>query len=514
VTTAVTVGRSSSQPSGYTGHQMLDDVGLIHMNGRLYDPFLGRFCAADPFVQSPNKIQNYNRYTYVLNNPLSLVDPSGHIFGAIFGIFKVVFKAVATAFKWVAAGGLAKAIGGALVKVVASAAKLNAAAVKFTTKVLAKSAHWMKTVGSNLVTSIKATKIGQAAQNLVGWWGKQHAITQGSITNASWNGIQTARHGGSFSDILRSMARGAVNGAVGAVTGNVLAGLSGKFWLHMAAHGVAGGAMSAANGGSFKDGFVGSAVGVAVGAAFAGPSSQLGDLQNLTGVAARTTLAAVSGGVASKIMGGSFADGAYSAAFFHLFTKETQRPESCLGGGPWDHLVELTRQPSFLRHAFWSPTTYQNRFESYFPKRWPGWFNFAIQDFSAKVDRLAQHPGWMEPDDTIHSIMPNTTDGFTWSAANGPNGNETRFGDRPQTNAEASRFGMGAFFFELHNVQIHYTSNSSGQKAYWWTAEMRVGDGLGFDPEDLKPLWAMKLVPNRHGILARYSITGAGVVGR
>ncbi len=87
--------RSNSQPSGYTGHQMLDDVGLIHMNGRLYDPFLGRFCAADPFVQSPNNIQNYNRYTYVLNNPLSLVDPSGHFFGVIFGFIGSIIGAVA-----------------------------------------------------------------------------------------------------------------------------------------------------------------------------------------------------------------------------------------------------------------------------------------------------------------------------------------------------------------------------------------------------------------------------------
>ncbi len=86
-----TIARSSSQPSGYTGHQMLDDVGLIHRKGRLYDPFLGRFCAADPFVQSPNNIQNYNRYTYVLNNPLSLVDPSGHFFGVIFGDFEAIF---------------------------------------------------------------------------------------------------------------------------------------------------------------------------------------------------------------------------------------------------------------------------------------------------------------------------------------------------------------------------------------------------------------------------------------
>jgi len=47
------------------------------MNGRLYDPTLGRFFSADPIVQAPYNLQSYNRYSYVLNNPLSLTDPSG-----------------------------------------------------------------------------------------------------------------------------------------------------------------------------------------------------------------------------------------------------------------------------------------------------------------------------------------------------------------------------------------------------------------------------------------------------
>jgi len=35
---------------GYTGHEMLDNVALVHMNGRVYDPAIGRFLSADPFV--------------------------------------------------------------------------------------------------------------------------------------------------------------------------------------------------------------------------------------------------------------------------------------------------------------------------------------------------------------------------------------------------------------------------------------------------------------------------------
>src|SRR5690606_6813222 len=35
---------------GYTGHEQLDNVMLVHMNGRVYDPAIGRFLSADPFI--------------------------------------------------------------------------------------------------------------------------------------------------------------------------------------------------------------------------------------------------------------------------------------------------------------------------------------------------------------------------------------------------------------------------------------------------------------------------------
>ncbi len=63
---------------GFTGHEMLDAVGAVHMNGRIYDPALGRFLRADPFVQFPANLQSHNRYSYALNNPLAHTDPSGH----------------------------------------------------------------------------------------------------------------------------------------------------------------------------------------------------------------------------------------------------------------------------------------------------------------------------------------------------------------------------------------------------------------------------------------------------
>jgi RHS repeat-associated protein len=62
---------------GFTGHEMLDLLDLVHMNGRIYDPLFGKFLSADPLIQDPMNGQSYNRYSYVLNNPTNLTDPTG-----------------------------------------------------------------------------------------------------------------------------------------------------------------------------------------------------------------------------------------------------------------------------------------------------------------------------------------------------------------------------------------------------------------------------------------------------
>ena len=62
---------------GFTGQEMLDQLSLVHLNGRVYDPLLGKFMSADPHVTDPANGQNYNRYSYVLNNPTNSVDPTG-----------------------------------------------------------------------------------------------------------------------------------------------------------------------------------------------------------------------------------------------------------------------------------------------------------------------------------------------------------------------------------------------------------------------------------------------------
>ncbi len=63
---------------GFTDHEYLPWFKLYNMNGRLYDPVVGRFLEPDPIIQNAFSTQNLNRYSYALNNPLKYVDPSGN----------------------------------------------------------------------------------------------------------------------------------------------------------------------------------------------------------------------------------------------------------------------------------------------------------------------------------------------------------------------------------------------------------------------------------------------------
>jgi RHS repeat-associated protein len=101
---------------GFTGHEFLSDFNLYNMparlshfhlnyfsdgqaggNGRLYDPVLGRFLSPDPYIADPSFTQSYNRYSYVLNNPLKYNDPTGELPGWALG-------GIATAGNWLFGG--------------------------------------------------------------------------------------------------------------------------------------------------------------------------------------------------------------------------------------------------------------------------------------------------------------------------------------------------------------------------------------------------------------------------
>ncbi len=90
-------GQITSQTTtrGFTGQEELD-FGLVHLNGRVYDPLVGRMMSADPMVPDPLNAQAWNRYSYVINNPLAFTDPSGYSWLSTFldRTFGVLFRDV------------------------------------------------------------------------------------------------------------------------------------------------------------------------------------------------------------------------------------------------------------------------------------------------------------------------------------------------------------------------------------------------------------------------------------
>lgn len=113
---------------GFGGHEHIDGFEMINMDGRMYDPVVGRFLSPDPYVQMPDLTQSLNRYVYCVNNPLSLVDPSGYswfsknwkiVTASVVGIAVSVVtygagSGVGAAIVAGAAGGAAGALTGAL----------------------------------------------------------------------------------------------------------------------------------------------------------------------------------------------------------------------------------------------------------------------------------------------------------------------------------------------------------------------------------------------------------------
>lgn len=73
-----TAGGATEAPRfGFTGQRYVAGTGIYHYGARFYDPTLGRFLQPDSIVPSPTNPQSLNRYSYVLNDPISRIDPTG-----------------------------------------------------------------------------------------------------------------------------------------------------------------------------------------------------------------------------------------------------------------------------------------------------------------------------------------------------------------------------------------------------------------------------------------------------
>lgn len=256
---------------GFTFHEHLDAVGLIHMNGRVYDPVVGRFLSADPFVQAPQFSQSLNRYSYVLNNPLSLTDPSGFFsFGKALGnLFRGAGRAIRGTISFIEDNGYQ----------IVQAAALAAPSPYTFAAVVAASA----------VVSVHAgVQSGAGFGDILGSTVISVAVTAASAVATSYIG------GSKFLPEASSFAR---QGA------------------QIIAHGVVQGTARVALGGKFEHGFLAGAFGKAGSLASASLAESLGFSPNL-GAAIGGIIA---GGTAEELGGGKFANGAASAAFVYAF---------------------------------------------------------------------------------------------------------------------------------------------------------------------------------------------------
>lgn len=194
---------------GYCGHEMLNDYQIINMNGRLYDPVLGRFLSPDNFVQTPDFSQNYNRYSYCLNNPLKYTDPSGEFWNLIIG------AAIGGVFNWITHGCQFNAKGLGYFTTGALAGSVGAGIASGTSVAMAGGNFWSGFAG--LANGISST----------GFWA-------GAVTGASsgFAGGFLSGMGNSLvegKNIGKSLTSGFLMGAEDALIGGISGGLFGGF---------------------------------------------------------------------------------------------------------------------------------------------------------------------------------------------------------------------------------------------------------------------------------------------
>lgn len=247
---------TASTIRGFTGHEMVDEVDLIDMNGRVYDPALGRFMSADPFIHDVTNTQDLNRYSYVHNNPLSFVDQNGYGF----------FKSIGKFFKKILKPLLAIAV-------------------------------------AILIIHFGPVAFGANPGAIIGGAGAEGiTLGQGAIIAGVAGGTSNVILTGKPKAFLTGFAQGAFTAGIGsAFNCNACLGKA-------ISHGVVSGAFAEAQGGKFSAGFLS--------AGFSTLAGGLGDLGNKW---SNSAFRAAVGGTAAILGGGKFADGATAAAFAYLF---------------------------------------------------------------------------------------------------------------------------------------------------------------------------------------------------
>ncbi|GAB3947531.1 hypothetical protein GCM10028805_19940 [Spirosoma harenae] len=298
--TATTKVDEAARERGFTTHEHYDLFDLVDMNGRIYDPTLGRFISADPYIQDISNLQNYNRYSYVLNNPLTYSDPSGY-----FSIGPISFpnpvEQIIDVLNWItpALTGVTTGID----------------------RAVEKGTKWIKENWKTVVAVAVAVAVTYFTGGLGA--GLAGAIIAGAAGGFAGSFTGTLLNGGTVYDALEEGGRGAIiGGATAGLTYGVGSaaqslGTAGNsvtpagYAVKIAGHGLVQGGMSVAQGGKFSHSFYAGAVTGAFGPISGNIDSQLGQV----------AAAAALGGTVSVINGGKFGNGAVTGAYVQFFNE-------------------------------------------------------------------------------------------------------------------------------------------------------------------------------------------------
>lgn len=203
---------------GYTSHEHLQELRLINMNGRLYDPILRSFLMPDNYVEDPNNTQNYNRYSYVLNNPLKYTDVTGEFWGMGELASAAVIGAIIAATSYTLTALMADvpfSVGGLLTSTFVGAAS---SAVTF-----------------GVGNACSSTIFGTTAASSSSFWGSAaRGVINGAITGATGTFVNAAFTGSTL-NLKRVLGGIAVGGAIGGLTEGIIGGINARknesnFW--------------------------------------------------------------------------------------------------------------------------------------------------------------------------------------------------------------------------------------------------------------------------------------------
>jgi RHS repeat-associated protein len=271
----------SQTTRGFTGQEMLDSVGLVHLNGRVYDPYIGRMTSADPVVGDPLNGQTWNRYSYVYNNPLAYTDPTGYCPVCI-GVANpqprrpsAVVQLIGSVFQ-IAAAAICMAGGPACTPFMPLI-------------VSATSAYFAGVTSGSLLVAVRAGVIAYATA----WAFEVGTLTLGPLHTPAEFG-------------------------------------SSAFFENVAGHALVGCGAAVASGAKCGPGALSAAV-----TAFAGPWINDGQNFSVRSLVLNSTL----GGFASLAGGGKFANGAITAAFGYLFNQAANVAQGQAAENLWEQSV-------------------------------------------------------------------------------------------------------------------------------------------------------------------------------